>query len=148
MLRESIVSEARIVSAFYVVLLQSACPISTCINLVRQEITHAHSQELEPRTGPGWLQAQLTPLPPRQFLIISVLAATMGLHLQRGAQSSPSGRNMLSLEGLKIPTLAPLVVAMRVTLQQLLEDGTRPLTQVPWLVPDRPHGWQRRGHLQ
>ena len=63
-------------------------------------------------------------------------------------QPSPSGRNMLSLEGLKIPTLAPLVVAMRVTLQQLLEDGTRPLTQVPWLVPDRPHGWQRRGHLQ
>ena len=89
MLHESIWSEARVVSALCgCVLLQSACAIPACVRLVGQQIAHVQSQELQPRTDPGWLQAQLTPLPRRQSLVISVLAATMSPHQQRGASQT------------------------------------------------------------
>ena len=45
-------------------------------------------------------------------------------------------------------SLSPLVMAVRVMLQQLLQRGASPLSQTPRLVPDGTHRRQRRRQLQ
>ena len=84
MLQESILSEARIVSAFSaVLLLQGVRAISARINLTGEQIAHVHTQELCPRACLGQrgslarqLNAELSPLPGRRSIVIRMITAS------------------------------------------------------------------------
>ena len=89
--------------------LQSACAMSTCVNFARQHISHVHAQALAGQLQGSACASALASVP--HHLLISVFAAIIRPHQRRGAQPSPPGCIKLSLEGLKIPRFAPLVVA-------------------------------------
>ena len=88
--------------------LQSACAMSTCVNFARQHISHVHAQALAGQLQGSACASALASVP---HLLICVFAAIIRPHQRRGAQPSPPGCIKLSLEGLKVPTFAPLVVA-------------------------------------
>ena len=122
MLQESLWSEARIVSAFSVVLLvQGVGAISAPINLTCQHTAHIQAQEFCPRTRfcrcgalSCQLNAQLAPLTWRQSIVVRMFAAIISSHQQRGTQAGPPFCSEFSLERLRITPLDPPVVAMRV----------------------------------
>ena len=136
MLHVSTLSEARIVSAFCAVL---CCKVSVpSQRALTSRYNKSRAQEFHPRARLS-LHRPLTGC-------ASALASVP--HHLRPHTNSAGCSQAPSLEGLRIASLVPLVLGMRVVLEQLFEGGARPLPHAPRLVPDRPHGWQRRRHLQ
>ena len=116
------------------------CVCSHHVHQFRETTNRARTCARAPSTHPSQLASlACRPAPnsacvsalQRQSFIICMFAAFISPHQQRGAQPNTPGCSKLSLEGLRIASLVPLVVAMRVVLKQLLENGARPLPQAP-----------------
>ena len=143
------VAGVHLVRSTHRALLQGACAITTCVNLVGEQIAHVHTQEFHPLTRLSQcrlpaclLETQLAPLPWRQSIVVRMFAAIISPHQQCGTHPGPPSCSKLSLEGLRISSLDALVMAMRVILTQHLENGARPVPRAPQFMPDHPHGWE------
>ena len=100
----------------------------------------AQSKHLSELTSLSFLQAQFSAC---ASALASVLCHPRARRHHRPAQAAwdpgPPSCSKFSLEGFMITSLGPLVVAMRVMWQQLLEYCARPLPRAPWVVPDGSH---------
>ena len=128
MLQGSILSEARIVSAFSVVLCSRVCVPSPRASTLQDSKSRTYTRKSSIHV---LVSANVARSPANSMLRFRRIP---GVSSSPSACSLPSqGCSNLSLEGIRITSLGPLVMAMRVMLHQLLDYCARPLPQAPRL---------------